>query len=306
MKILVTGGAGFIGSHVVDGLISRGYGVVVVDNLSIGKREYVNKEATFYNADINDKRLEQIFKKEQPQIVNHHAAQKNLRESIKNPVMDLEINGKGTLNLLELCVKFKVARFVYASSGGAIYDNMHLPVSETSPIKPLSPYGITKMLGELYLQAYKEMHGLDYVSLRYSNVYGPRQDPAGEAGVIAIFSDAMQNGRTPVIYGDGMQTRDFVYVGDVVKANILATENENALNHSFNISTCKEASVNELFAMLKKITAYKGNAIKAKPIRGEMKRIFLSYEKAKRMLGWQPQVNLEGGLKKTIGYMKET
>ncbi len=300
MKILVTGGAGFIGSHIVDGLISKGYEVVVVDNLSSGKIENVNQKARFYQVDIsNREEIEGVFLREKPSIVNHHAAQKNVRLSVENPIFYLRDNGIGTLNILENCRKYNTEKIVFASTGGAIYDSSDLPVRETSKLNPLSPYGITKLLGELYLKFYNETYGLRYVSLRYGNVYGPRQDAEGEAGVVSIFANSMIQNKAPVIFGDGEQTRDFVYVNDVVNANILAIESSKADNNPFNIATCKETSINEIFLMLKKIMGYEGDAVHTKSKEGEIRRIFLSYDKAKSALDWQPQTALEAGLKNT-------
>lgn len=305
MKILVTGGAGFIGSHIVDCLISQGYEVVVVDNLSTGRIGNVNQKARFYNIDItNSNEIEKVFLKEKPSIVSHQAAQKNVRLSVENPVLYLRDNGIGTLNILENCRKYNTEKIVFASTGGAIYDSADLPVKETSKLNPLSPYGITKLLGELYLKFYNETYGLRYAALRYGNVYGPRQDAEGEAGVVSIFANLMIQNKAPAIFGDGEQTRDFVYVEDVVNANILAIENRGADNNPLNISTCKETSVNEIFLMLKKIIGFGGNALHTKSKDGEIRRIFLSYEKAKNALDWQPQIALEEGLKRTVESIK--
>jgi UDP-glucose 4-epimerase len=306
MKILVTGGAGFIGSHIVDALIEKGHEVVVVDNLSAGKLENVNKKAKFYKIDIKSKELEQIFKKEKPQIVNHQAAQKNLRLSVENPKLFLEDNGIGTLNVLENCVKHGVKKIIFASTGGAIYDPSILPAREDkSRINPLSPYGITKLLGELYLKFYSETYGLKYTALRYSNVYGPRQDAEGEAGVVAIFTELMLKGKIPIIFGDGNQTRDFVYVSDVANANILSMENPSSDNQSFNVGVCKETSVNQIFDLLKKSIHYQGKTIHAKPKKGEVKRMSLAYDKIKRFMGWEPSVTFEEGLKKTVEWSRK-
>jgi UDP-glucose 4-epimerase len=304
-KVLVTGGAGFIGSHIVDALIERDYNVVVVDNLSSGKIENVNKKARFYKMDIKSRQLEQVFRKEKPQIVSHQAAQKNVRLSVENPAFYLEDNGIGTINLLENCVKHKAEKVVFASTGGALYDSTLLPAKEDSKINPLSPYGITKLLCELYLKFYNETYGLRFTSLRYSNVYGPRQDFEGEAGVIAIFANSILKEKIPIIFGDGNQTRDFVYVDDVVRANIESIENPKADNKIFNISACRETSVNQVFLMLKKITGYEGKAIHAKPKKGEIRRIFLSYNRAYKIIGWKPSVSLEQGLEKTVEWYRK-
>lgn len=305
MKILVTGGAGFIGSNIVDALIERGYEVVVVDDLSTGRIENVNKKAKFYQLDLKDRNLEKIFAKEKPSIVNHHAAQINVRLSVENPVKDIETNGIGTLNLLECSRKHNAEKFIFASSGGAIYEEGKLPASETTPLHPASPYGITKVLGEMYLDFYRRTYGLNYVSLRYANVYGPRQNFEGEAGVIAIFINMMLKRQTPIIYGDGLQERDFVYVSDVVDANLLAIENAKALNNSFNIGTCKGTNINTIFSLLKQPIGYLGGAIHTKEKKGEIRRIFLSYDKIKKILNWTPKVNLEQGLEKTAGWARK-
>ncbi len=305
MKILVTGGAGFIGSNIVDALIERGYEVVVVDDLSTGRIENVNKKAKFYRIDLKDKNLEKIFLKEKPSVVNHHAAQINVRLSVENPVKDIETNGIGMLNLLECSRKHNVEKFIFASSGGAIYEEGKLPASETTPLHPVSPYGITKVLGEMYLDFYRRTYGLNYVSLRYANVYGPRQNFEGEAGVIAIFTNMMLKRQTPIIYGDGLQERDFVYVSDVVDANLLAIENAKALNNPFNISTCKGTNINTIFSLLKKPIGYPGGAIHTKEKKGEIRRVFLSYDKIKKVLDWSPRVNLEEGLGKTVEWARK-
>lgn len=304
MKILVTGGAGFIGSHIVDALIEKGHEVIAVDNLSAGKIENINKKAKFYKIDIKSRELERIFKREKPQIVNHQAAQKNVRISVENPALYLEDNGLGTINLLQNCVKYNTKKVIFASSGGALYDSSVLPAKENSRLNPLSPYGITKLLGELYLKFYSETYGLKYASLRYNNVYGPRQDAEGEAGVVAIFCSSMTGKRIPIIFGDGNQTRDFVYVSDVVNSNILAMENPRADNQVFNIATCRETSVNQIFSLLKKIINYNGNAIHTKAKKGEVRRMYLDCKKAQQILGWQPAVSLEEGLKRTVEWYR--
>lgn len=303
MKILVTGGAGFIGSHIVDALIEKGHEVVVVDNLSSGRLENVSKKSRFYKADIKGKDIEQIFKKEKPQIVCHQAAQKNVRISVENPKFYLEDNGIGTLNILESCIKHGVKKIIFASTGGAIYDPSILPAREDkSRLNPLSPYGITKLLGELYLRFYSDTYGLKYTSLRYSNVYGPRQDAEGEAGVVAIFATSLVKGKIPIIFGDGNQTRDFVYISDVVNANLLSIENPKSDNQIFNVGICQEKSVNQIFDSLRQIIGYKGKAIHLKPKKGEVRRISLSYDKIKKVLGWEPLASFEEGLEKTAGW----
>ncbi|MFH1249434.1 MAG: NAD-dependent epimerase/dehydratase family protein [archaeon] len=291
-KVLVTGGAGFIGSHIVDALIEGGFDVAVVDNLSTGKLENVNKKARFYKVDIKSKDLERIFQKEQPNFVNHHAAHIDLRESVDNPIKDIETNVIGMINLLECCRKYKVEKVVFASTGGALYSENKIPAYETSQIKPKSPYGINKLFGEIYLDFYNKTYGLNYVCLRYANVFGPRQNAEGEAGVVSIFTTKMLANIAPAIYGDGLQERDFVFVGDVVDANISAIESVKGVNQAFNISSCTSTSVNTIYHFLKKTTGYAGGVLHSKPRKGEVRRMILNYDKAKNILGWSPKTNV--------------
>ena len=227
MKILVTGGAGFIASHIVDAYIGKGHQVFVVDDLSSGRREFVNPKAKFYQADIRDsKKIHEIFVKEKPEIVNHHAAQISVRNSVEDPINDAEINLLGLLNLLEEGRTVGVKKVIFASSGGVVYgEAKKLPTPENyHPLQPLSPYGVTKLASEYYLNFYRETYGIQSIALRYSNVYGPRQNPHGEAGVVAIFALKLLKDEVPIINGDGLQTRDYVYVGDVVSANLKSLE----------------------------------------------------------------------------------
>ena len=298
MKILVTGGAGFIGSHVVDLLIKKGHDISIIDNLSTGKKENLNKDAKFYKADIKSKFVEGIFKKEKFDVIVHHAAQINVRKSILDPVFDAENNILGSLNIIALSKKYNIKKMLYASSGGACYgEPVYLPCDEKHPVNPICPYGVSKYAVELYLN----QSGVKHCILRYGNVYGPRQDPLGEAGVIAMFTNKIMKNKIPVVFGDGKQTRDFVYVEDVAKANLLALEKEG----TFNIGTGKKISVNEVYAALKKFSDYNGGKIHAKPIAGEVKHIYLGISKAKQLLGWEPAVNFEEGIKKTIKWYKE-
>ncbi len=305
MKILVTGGAGFIGANIVNALIEKGHDVVIIDNLVTGKKENINPKAKFYNIDIRDKKIERIFKEHNFDIVNHHAAQIDVRKSVEDPIYDREVNIIGLLNLLENCVKYKVKKFINVSSGGVIYgDDATLPIEEDARKDPLSPYGISKLSAEHYLNIYDKLYGLKYTTLRYSNVYGKYQDPMGEAGVIAIFSNLMLANKQPIIFGDGKQTRDYVYVKDVVNANILAMKLGE--NEAFNIGTSSETDVNELFKIIKKVTNYHGNP-KYEPARpGELLRNSLDIKKAKKLLGWQPKYSLETGLKETIDWVKSS
>ncbi len=304
MKILITGGAGFIGSHLVDALIKRKHKLIVVDNLSSGLKENLNPKAKFYYLDIRSKKLDNVFQKERPEIVFHCAAQINLRKSIAHPLKDARINILGSLNLLENCRKYKIKKFIFSSTGGAIYgDTKNIPTPEDFPANPPSPYGIAKLTIEKYLHYYYQVFGLPYFSLRYSNVYGPRQNPKNEAGVIAIFSEKILKGEQIVINGDGRQTRDYVYIDDVVRANLLALRRKGV--GVFNIGTEKETSVREIFKMLKKITQTKIKAIYGPPIKGEQRRSCLAIKKAKRELGWSPKVRLDDGLKKTVQWFKK-
>lgn len=303
MKILITGGAGFIGSNVADKLVELGHKVVIVDNLSTGKNEYVNPKAVFYKMDIRDKKLESIFKKEKPDIVNHHAAQMDVRVSVEKPDYDADINLMGLLNILQNCVKYKVKKVIYISSGGVVYGETDKACKETDKKDPQSPYGITKLTGETYLYFYSKVYGLKFTSLRYSNVYGPRQDPHGEAGVVAIFSRLMIANKEATIFGDGKQSRDFVFVKDVVDANIKSLKKGDG--EAYNIGTGNPTSVNELFDRLSKIAGYnqKPKHVAARP--GELLINYLDVKKAKKELNWSPKHSSEQGLKETFNWIKE-
>lgn len=299
MKILVTGGAGFIGSHIVDELIKKNHKVVVMDNLSTGRKEFINQKAKFYKMDIRSKDVEKVFAKEKFDIVNHHAAQKDLRLSVKDPVFDADINILGSLNLLQSCVKYGVKKFIFASSGGAVYgDVKNFPVAEDyQPLQPVSPYGIAKLSIENYLFYFKKEFNLDYVALRYSNVYGPRQDPYGEAGVIAIFMKKLLANEQPVINGDGKQTRDYVYVSDVVKTNISAINKR--VSGAFNIGTGIETSVNKLYALIAQTVGANKKAVHGPAKPGEQRRSSVDFKKAQKILAWRPAYDLNEGLKET-------
>ncbi|MCX6759114.1 MAG: GDP-mannose 4,6-dehydratase [Candidatus Nealsonbacteria bacterium] len=303
MKILVSGGAGFIGSNLVDKLIKDGHQVVVIDNLFTGKKENLNPKAKFYKIDIQSPKISQIFKKEKPEIVFHFAAQVDVRKSVENPIESAKVNILGSLNILENCKKFKIKKIIFSSTGGAIYGEAKIiPTPEDYPANPLSPYGIEKLTIEKYLDYYWKIFKIPYISLRLANVYGPRQNSKGEAGVIAIFCDKMLCGKQPIIYGLGCQTRDFVFVDDVAEANILTMKSKRV--GIFNIGTGKETDIDTIFEKIKKLIGVKCKKIHASAQLGEQKRSCLDYTKAKKELGWQPKYSLENGLRETINYFK--
>lgn len=305
MKVLVTGGAGFIGSNVVDLYIERGYDVVVVDNLSTGRESNLNPRAKLYKLDIRSSEITEVFERERPDYINHHAAQIDVRRSVTEPIFDADININGSINLLENARRVGVRRFIYISSGGAVYgEPEYLPCDEAHPINPICPYGASKHVVEHYLYMYKEIHDLDYSVLRYANVYGPRQDPLGEAGVVAIFTGKMLAGEQVVINGDGEQTRDFIYVGDCAAANLMVTEGEN-VSGIYNLGSGVATSINEIFSTLKDVTAYQNPPIHGPAKLGETRHIYLTAEKAKQELGWQPTIGLLDGLERTVEYTRE-
>ncbi len=301
MKILVTGGAGFIASHVTDAYIQQGHEVFIVDNLSTGIKENVNPKARFFEMDIQDSQIFDLCEKEKFDAINHHAAQMDIRLSVKDPTFDARNNILGTINLLEAAVRTGVKKFIFISSGGAIYGEQdYFPADEEHPTRPLSPYGIAKLTGEKYIYFYHKTYNLNFVILRYANIYGPRQSPNGEAGVIAIFSNKLLSGNQPIINGDGKQTRDYVYVADVVNANVKALTFEN--NDYFNIGTGLETDVNVLFHKLNHLTNVNAAENHCIAKQGEQLRSVLNSQKAKELLDWEPQVQLEEGLKKTVEF----
>lgn len=304
MKVLVTGGAGFIGSHVVDLYVDHGYDVVVVDDLSTGRISNLNPAAKLYEVDIRSAKLAEIFEDERPDFVNHHAAQTDVRRSIEDPLFDADVNILGSLNLLECAREFQVKRFIYVSTGGAVYgEPEYLPCDERHSIKPICQYGASKHTVEHYLYMYHINYGLDYTVLRYPNVYGPRQNPHGEAGVIAIFTGQMLNGGPVMINGDGEQTRDFVFVKDCARANLLALiANENGI---FNLGSEVGTSINEIYSNLKEITGYQNELLYGPAIVGETRNIYLTYSKASNLLNWHPEIYLSKGLRQTVIYFKE-
>lgn len=305
MKILVTGGAGFIGSHIVDAYITEGHQVSVFDDLSSGKKEYVNTEAEFYQGNITDYgRVTEVIARVRPDIINHHAAQMSVRRSVEDPVFDATVNVIGLLNLLESASTTSVKKIIFASSGGAVYgDAKNIPTPDDyMQVEPLSPYGITKFVSEHYLRFYHQTYNIPYVALRYANVYGPRQNPHGEAGVIAIFVQKLLSGQSPVINGDGKQTRDYVYVGDVVEANVRAVKT--AYIGTCNIGTGKETDVLNIVGELKNILKTSTEAVHGPAKPGEQRRSCLDVSKAKDVLGWSPKTVLKVGLLKTVEYFR--
>lgn len=303
MNILVTGGAGFIASHVVDAYVNEGHNVVVVDDLSSGSKENLNPKAEFVHLDIRKQELREVFNRMSFDVVNHHAAQMDVRKSVEDPQFDASVNVLGGLNIFEAAKATGVKKIIFSSTGGAIYGEQdEFPATETHPLRPLSPYGITKLTTEKYLFYYKAVFGIDHVILRYANIYGPRQNPHGEAGVVAIFARKMLEGQTPTINGDGTQTRDYVFVGDVVRANVLALNCEGS--NIFNIGTGIETDVNQLFRTLREWLHPSCQEIHGPPKSGEQMRSVISSAKIKRDLGWMPQVGLSEGLRQTAEFFK--
>ncbi|HLG30633.1 MAG TPA: NAD-dependent epimerase/dehydratase family protein, partial [Candidatus Brocadiales bacterium] len=297
MKILVTGGAGFIASHIVDKIILMGHDCVVVDNLLTGREHNINPKAVFYKVSITDmEELEKVFSKERPNIVNHHAAQIDVRKSVREPVYDAQVNILGSLNLIELSREYRVEKFIYASTGGAVYgEPLYLPVDEDHPVYPLSHYGVSKHTVEHYLHVFSKLYGFRYTVLRYANVYGPRQNPCGEAGVIAIFSEQMLAGEKPTIFGDGSKTRDYVFVDDVVDANIVVMNNRGD-NEAFNLGWGREVSDQKVFETIRAALKVDIEPIYDKKRPGEVDRICLDNAKIKRWLDWQPKFPFEEGI----------
>ena len=303
-KALVTGGAGFIGSHLVDRLLSEGYKVAVIDDLSAGKLRNLNPAATFYHSDITQTSVQDIFNREQPDLVFHLAARVSVTYSTENPVDNAEVNVIGTLRLLDAARQKGIDKFIFSSTGGAIYGNPESnPCSEETPVAPTSPYGLSKYMAEQYIELFHRLYRLNYTTLRYGNVYGPRQDPHGEAGVIAIFIQTMLEGRQPLIFGDGDQERDFIYVSDVVEANMRAIDRGN--HRTVNIGSGEGSSVNHIFQSIKEALQYRWEAERRPHRPGEVHKIALDCAKSLRDLGWSSQVGLEEGLQRTVEYFRE-
>jgi UDP-glucose 4-epimerase len=305
MKIVVTGGAGFIASHIVDAYLQEGHEVHVIDDVSTGRKLNLNSNAVLHESNIADAEAAKIIQEIKPDVLNHHAAQMDVRHSVEDPLFDAGVNILGFLNLLEACKKAGTARVIFASSGGAIYgDEEPIPADEDHPKKPMSPYGISKMTGELYLAYYYMAFGMRYVALRYANVYGPRQSSKGEAGVVAIFISRLLADSPPTINGDGRQTRDYVFVGDVVRANVAALETSHV--GGINIGTGRETDVLTLCRMLQQGAHSKVEAVHGPAKTGEQMRSCLDFTLAGRVLDWRPEVDVEEGLMQTISYYRKT
>ncbi|ULL19023.1 NAD-dependent epimerase/dehydratase family protein [Paenibacillus sp. H1-7] len=300
MNILITGGAGFIASHIVDRLVGHGHVVSIIDNLSTGNMDELSDFASFYHCSIMDDEIESIFQKVQPEVVFHHAAQIDVQTSLSQPVLDAEINILGTIKLLEQCKKYGVRKIIYASSAAVYGTPEYLPVDERHPVQPLSFYGISKHTPEHYIEVFSKLSDLDYTILRYANVYGIRQDPRGEGGVISIFVNKLLEGRTPIIFGDGEQTRDFIYVKDIVEANIAALEKGS--KGIYNISCNEQTTVNQLLKVMSEICNMPFEPQYLPPRSGDIIHSCLDNSAAKEELGWKPKYTLAEGLKETCDY----
>jgi UDP-glucose 4-epimerase len=304
MKIVVTGGAGFIASHIVDAYIQLGHEVYIIDDFSTGQRRNLNSSAQILNLDIADPKAAKAIKEIKPDVLNHHAAQMDVRRSVADPTFDARINIIGFINLLEASKDAGVKRVIFSSSGGAVYgDREPIPASEEHETLPLSPYGVSKLTGELYLGYYHMAFGLPYVALRYANVYGPRQSSLGEAGVVAIFISQLLAGKSPVINGDGKQTRDYVFVGDVVRANVAALDTN--YTGAINIGTGKETDVVTICESLREGVGSSVKAIYGPAKLGEQRRSCLMTSLAQKVLGWRPEVQLKEGLQQTLAYYQK-
>jgi UDP-glucose 4-epimerase len=305
VRILVTGGAGFIGSNVADRFVELGHEVAVFDDLSTGFREFVPASARFYPGDLADATaVERCVADFRPDVVDHHAAQIDVRVSVADPIRDARINVLGSIGLLQACTRHGVRKVIYASTGGALYgEGRQLPATEDHPVNPEAPYGASKHTVEHYLFMWKLLHGLDYTVLRYPNVFGPRQNPHGEAGVNAIFIGLMLDGKRPRIFGDGNAVRDYLFVSDVVDANVLALEKGSG--EILNLGTGIGTSVNDIVRELQTILGFREGAIHDPPRPGEVQRIYLDAARAKRVLGWSPRVTFAEGLRRTVEWTKQ-
>ncbi|WP_163193860.1 SDR family oxidoreductase [Clostridium thermarum] len=303
MRILVTGGAGFIGSHIVDELINRGHEVGIIDNMSHGREENINKGARFYKIDIRDRNIPEVFQEFKPEVLCHQAAQIKVSVSVKDPLLDADINIMGTINLLEACRSCGVKKVIYPASAAIFGNPQYLPIDEDHPLNMISGYGVSKHTVEHYLKVYESLYGIKYTVLRYSNVYGPRQDSTGEGGVVAIFSEKFCEGQDVEIFGDGEQTRDFVYVSDVVAANIMALKGLD--NGIYNVCTGTKISVNDLFRLFKELTGYNAQAKYLPPREGDIFHSYMSSEMIKKHIGWTPKVDIKEGLRRTLEYYQQ-
>ena len=303
MKILVTGGAGFIGSHVVDACLAAGHDVLVVDNLCTGKRENLNPRARFHELDILDTKAADLIRDERPDVVNHHAAQMDVRRSVADPLFDARTNVLGTIALLEASRQAGVKKVLFVSSGGAVYGEQEtFPAPETHPTWPVSPYGVSKRSGELYCHFYFAEYRMPFVAFRYANVYGPRQDPHGEAGVVAIFSGRMLRGEPVTVNGDGTQTRDYVFVGDVARMSLLALERD--ATGPVNIGTGIETDVNQLARTLLEVSGSRSEVRHGPAKAGEQRRSVVDIRRAADVFGWRPEVSLRDGLARTLEFFR--
>jgi UDP-glucose 4-epimerase len=304
VKVLVTGGAGFIGSHVAERLVADGHEVVILDDLSNGHVENLQPNARFYQMDLHSPWMDELFRIERPEAVVHQAAQASVRRSVEDPVFDAGVNVLGTAALLQASVRHGVRRFLFASTGGALYGDADVtPTPEDYPTLPVSPYGAAKLSAEVYLRTFNALHGLSYAALRYANVYGPRQDPHGEAGVVAIFTRRLLSGEKIRINGDGKQTRDFVYVGDVAEANARALGSD--VVGSYNVGTGVETDINTIFQVLKRLTGSNQPQEHGPPLAGEQRRSVVDTRKIEKALGWKAKTSLKSGLDATVRYFRE-
>jgi len=303
MKVVVTGGAGFIASHIAEAYLGAGHQVVVLDDLSSGKPHQVPKGATFHQIDVQDPGVREIFRSERPDALNHHAAQMDVRRSVADPAFDARVNILGLINLLEAAREAGTRRVLFASSGGAAYGEQdEFPASESHKLEPVSPYGVSKRASELYLSCYRALYGLEYVAMRYANVYGPRQDPHGEAGVVAIFSEKLLAGEVPTINGDGRQTRDYVFIGDLVRANLALLESP--FCGPMNFGTGIETDVNQLFGLLCEAAGVQVAERHGPAKPGEQRRSVISPRLAGEVIGWRPEVDLREGLRRTFEFFR--
>ncbi len=299
MRIALTGAAGFIGSHIAEAYLAEGHRVVVFDNLSTGWRSHVPEGASLHEVDVHSREFERLIREFRPEVINHHAAQASVKVSTSDPVRDLEVNGGGTARVAALAVEVGVRKMIYAGSGGTVYGSpTNLPIAETQPPHPESPYGLSKWVGERYIHLFNHSHNLDFTILRYGNAFGPRQDPYGEAGVVAIFTARMLAGTTCTIDGDGEQRKDYLYVGDIARANVLALDHGSV--GTYNIGAGKGTSVNEIFSTLQAATGSTLPARHGPPRPGDVRNFWLDCSSAKQELGWEPTTSFEQGIRLTV------